>query len=93
MYTITEQYSKEEQDAGAFAEEISSLDTKDLESTVEASLSKDILLLSLVDYISEMVVQIPVPEEASSEISTEYSEIKGDEDDNMVSVANINMHG
>ena len=93
MYNITEQYTKEEQDAGEFAEEISNLDTKDLESAVEASLSKDSLLLSLVHDISEMVVQIPVPEETSSEISVDDSEVKGDKDDKMTSIADISMHG
>ena len=93
MYNITEQYTKEEQDVDAFAEEISNLDTKDLESAVEVSLSKDSLLLSLVDDISEMVVQSPVPEEISSEISADDSEIKGDNDDKMTSGVDISMHG
>ena len=95
IYNITEQYTKEEQDAGSFTEDIdlSNLDTKDLQSAVEASPSKDSLLLSLVDDISEMVVQSPVPEEASSVTSTGGSEIGGDEDDNMVSVADISVHG
>ena len=93
MYNITEQYTKEEQDVGAFAEEISNLDTKDLESAVEASLSKDSLLLSLVDDITEMVTQIPVPEEASSDIFDADSEIKGDKSDKMALVADITMHG
>ena len=93
MYNITEQYTKEEQDVDAFAEEISNLDTKDLESAVEASLSKDSSLLSLVDDISEMVVQLPVPEEASSEISADDSEIKGDEDEKMAPVADISVRG
>ena len=70
FYNITEQYTKEEQDAGSFAEDISNLDTKDLHSAIEASPSKNSLLLSLVDDISEMVVQSPVPEEASSVTST-----------------------
>ena len=93
MYNITEQYSKEEQDVSAVTEEISELDTKDLESSTKALLLKDSLLLSLVDDISEMVVQSPVPEEASSEISVDDSAIKGDEDDKMTSGVDINMHG
>ena len=93
MYNITEQYSKEEQDISAVTEEISELDTKDLESSTKALLSKDNLLLSLVDDISEMVVQSPVPEEASSEISVDDSAIKVNEDDKMTSGVDINRHG
>ena len=93
MYNITEQSSKEEQDVCAVTEEISELDTKDLESSAKALLLKDSLLLSLVDDISEMVVQSPVPEEASPEISVDESVIKGDIDDKITSGVDISMHG
>ena len=93
MYNITEQYTKEEQDVCAVAEEISELDTKDLESSAKALLSKDSLLLSLVNSISKVVVQSPVPEEASPEISVDDSAIKGDNDNKMTSGVDISMHG
>ena len=93
MYNITEQYTKEEQDVCAVAEEISELDTKDLESSAKVVFSKDSLLLSLVDDISEMIVQSPVPEEASPEIYVDDSAIKGDVDDKKTSRVDISTHG
>ena len=76
-----------------FRDELADLDTKALGLSAKASLSAKSLSLSLVDEISEMVLQSPVPEESSPEIADDDSEIKVDKDLKMVSVVDISIHG
>ena len=67
LQTLTEQHAKKQQDMDVISEETSDLNTKILESPVEATQSQDSVTLSLVDDSSELILQDIMPEEVTAD--------------------------
>ena len=63
MNHVLEQFTKEEEDLQSKPEQILDLDTKILDTSTEASQSKGSAPLSLVDDVSEVIVQDSVYED------------------------------
>ena len=63
MNHVLEQFTKEEEDLQSKLEQILDLDTKILDTSTEASHSKESAPLSLVDDVSEVIVQDSVYED------------------------------
>ena len=81
---FSEQFTKEQQDLQSNLEEILDLDTNILDTSTEASRSKQGAPLSLVDDVSEMIVKESVPEDLLADA------IKIEEKDSAKAVVGIN---
>ena len=81
---LLEQITKEEEDLQSSLEEILNLDTKIMEEAEEASQSKESAPLSLVDDVSEVIVQDSIPEDILADT------IKIEEKDSEKAVVGIN---
>ena len=79
-----EQFTKEQQDLQSNLEEILDLDANILDTSTEASRSKQSAPLSLVDDVSEMIVKESVPEDLLADA------IKIEEKDSAKAVVGIN---
>ena len=91
---LTEQYAKEQLDTEALSGKTSNLDIKVPESTVEVTLSKNSLSLSLLDDVDEVVVQDSFPEEVHLDVTVESDDITEGKDYSKQSKASItNIHG
>ena len=86
---LIEQYTKEQLDTEATGGETSNLDTKNPESSAEAT--KDSVALSLLDDVREMVVHDSFPEEVHLDDTIEVDvEIEGKDDSKQsVSITDI----
>ena len=87
MYELTEQRTEEQQDVQARATVVSDFDTKALESSEEATRSKDSVSLSLVDDVSETILHESVPDQVTPDVTiTEM-------DDSDKTIGLIEVHG
>ena len=93
LFKFTEQYTEEQKDTEVIDGEISDLDTKCLESKVEAIESKDNIPLARVDKFSEMIVQDSFPEEYNLGVNVVADDVVERTDDTKQSAINITIHG
>ena len=84
MNPFLEQFTKEEEDFQSNLEETLDLDTKILDTSAEASHSEESATLSLVDDVSEVIVQDSVPEDILADA------IKIEEKDSEKAIVGIN---
>ena len=69
LHNLTEHYIEEQQDTTAFTGEILGLETDILESSEEATQTKDSAALSLADVTNEVILEEPSTTEETSDIT------------------------
>ena len=78
IFKLLAQYTEEQQDVQSSVGIVSDLDTRLLESSEEATQSKDSVSLSLVGGVSEIILHESVPDDATLGVSIE-GDSKGEE--------------
>ena len=90
---LVEQQVDEQECSDAVSGELSDLRIKALESTEEATQSKESVSLSLVDDLSEIIVEDFGTEEMTPDVTVEDVGKFGEKDGLEISAADISSHG